>query len=122
MDLNELIKRYASIAVKIKFIDDFFNRNYKKNYKNNLDNDKNIDKIRKTKEKYLSIQMEISDAFKKIQTQSVLFITDDISEDIYSKQNIDNILKKIDRLDKTGSDINEFYTSMEGENIGEKYE
>lgn len=113
LDLNELIKRYASISVKIKFIDDFL----KKNKKEKFNNDTNIKRIVKTKEKYLGIIKEINNAFKKIQTQSVLFITDDISEDLYSKQNIDDILHKINRLEKTSSDINKFYTSVENENI-----
>lgn len=111
LNLNEMIEKYAVNSVKIKFIDDFIG---KRNIKNTNLKDK-IEKLAQAKERYKSLNNDIYNTFEEIQAQTVLILTDDSIANADSNDSLGEIKKKIEIIDNTNNDINNFYGSINKE-------
>ncbi len=107
-NLNDMIEKYAINSIKIKFILDFIT---KKGLKSPNLKEK-ILKLTQAKEKYQNLNVEIQNAFDEIQAQTVLILTDDSLTSSDSGETLTDIRKKIEIIDNTNNDINNFYTSI----------
>lgn len=107
-NLNDMIEKYAINSIKIKFIEDFIT---KKGLKSPNLKEK-ILKLTQAKDKYQNLNSEIQNAFDEIQAQTVLILTDDSLTSSDSSETLTGIRKKIEIIDNTNNDINNFYTSI----------
>jgi hypothetical protein len=107
-DLNLLIERFANNAIKIKFIDDFLMRN-----KQQARQKSRLEKLNAARQKFITLNENIENTFEDIQAQAILLVADDASLTADSKANIDEIRSKIERLDATNNEINQFYTDID---------
>jgi hypothetical protein len=107
-DVNELIEKYATNCVKIKFISTFL----KKKEKGNSRIGDTIKKLVKASERYAGLNEEIQVTIEAIEAQTVLLLADDVSSTYTSKESIEDILKKIELLDRSNKEINEFYGTI----------
>lgn len=108
LNLTDLIEKYAYNCVKIQFIEDFL---HKKGNQLKSVKDK-INKLKNAKERYEKLNEEIFSTFETIQAQTALIIVDDISSNIQSKKSVEEINKKIETIETTNTEVNNFYTSI----------
>jgi len=110
-NLNDMIEKYAINSVKIKFIDDFINS---KSSTSKTLKDK-IEKLKQANDKFKGLNSDIYNTFEEIQAQTVLLLTDDTIGSADSNESLSDIKKKIEIIDNTNNDINNFYVSINRE-------
>jgi hypothetical protein len=114
-DMNDLIEKYAMNCVKIAFIEKYLGK--KKDSLGSIR--ETADKLRQAEKKYKSVNDDITRALESIEAQCVLLLADDASSTYSSKESIDDILNKIEVVDRTNREINQFYgTIHDGESNG----
>ena len=108
LNFNDMIQKYASNSIKIKFIEDFLNKKADKlsSIKDKLKN------LEQAKNRYEKLNNDINNIFENIQAQGVLILTDDISGDMYSKDTIEDVMEKVKNIETTNSEINKFYVAI----------